>query len=557
METRIRTLIDMGDQLFTDRSNLDRLWQDIAENFYPERADFTYTRPLGFDFADHLMTSYPLLARRDLGNAFSSMLRPSTKNWFKVSTTRDDRLDDAGRRWLEAAAQTQRRAMYDKDSQFVRATRESDHDFAAFGQACLSIEVDRNTNTLLYRNWHLRDLAWTEGNNGKVQHIHRKWEPMARDLVNKFPRTVSAKTRKLLEKTPFEKVKVRHIVLPSGDYQTAPGGKPWRTPFVSIYVEIADGNILEEVGIFNPIYLLPRWQTVSGSQYAYSPAVVAALPEARLIQAMTLTLLDAAEKAASPPMLAAQEALRGDLNLMSNGVTYVDADYDEKTGLAIRPITSDYSGLPHAMELQDKSRAIIGECFFLSKITMPPQTGTEMTATEISQRMNEYIRNAIPLFEPMEMEYNGGLCDMTFDLLLREGAFGRPEEMPRSLSGQEIQFRFESPLSAAIESEKGQLLTEAKAMLVQVADIDPSAAAMLNAQEALRDALRGVGVPATWVRSPDEMAAIQAQHAQQQQADQLLAGLGKSAAVAKDLGQAAASFKQGGVGVGGDQPMAA
>lgn len=554
METRIRTLIDMGDQLFTERSNLDSLWQDIAENFYPERADFTFTRSLGADFADHLMTSYPLLARRDLGNAFSAMLRPSSKNWFKVSTTREDRLDEEGRRWLEAAAATQRRAMYDKDCHFVKATREADHDFAAFGQACLSIEVDRADNTLLYRNWHLRDLAWAEGGKSKVNQFHRRWKVSARDLVAKFPKTVSPKTRKLLEKTPFQKVEVRHVVLPASDYQIQPGGKPWRTPYVSVYAEIADGNILEETGINSPIYLLPRWQTVSGSQYAYSPAVVAALPEARLIQAMTLTLLEAGEKAANPPLLAAQEALRGDLNIMAGGVTYVDSDYDERTGLAIRPIASDYSGLPHAMEMQDKSRALIAECFFLSKITMPPQSGTEMTATEISQRMNEYIRNAIPLFEPMEMEYNGGLCDMTFDLLLREGAFGRPEDMPQSLSGQEIQFRFESPLSAAIESEKGQLLTEAKAMLVQVADIDPSAAAMLNAQEALRDALRGVGVPATWIRSKDEMASIQEQHAQQQQADQLLAGLGKSAAVAKDLGQAAASFKQGGVGQGGQQP---
>jgi hypothetical protein len=34
-----------------------------------------------------------------------------------------------------------------------------------------------------------------------------------------------------------------------------------------------------------------------------------------------------------------------------------------------------------------------------------------MTAYEVGQRVQEYIRNALPIFEPMEMEYNAALCD--------------------------------------------------------------------------------------------------------------------------------------------------
>jgi len=71
-----KKLHELGDDLFTKKSALNSLHQEIAQNFYPERADFTVQRSLGMDFASDLMTSYPILCRRKLGNAFGTMLRP-------------------------------------------------------------------------------------------------------------------------------------------------------------------------------------------------------------------------------------------------------------------------------------------------------------------------------------------------------------------------------------------------------------------------------------------------------------------------------------------------
>ncbi len=38
-------------------------------------------------------------------------------------------------------------------AQFVRATKEGDHDFAAFGQAVIYVDRNRAGDTLLYRNY--------------------------------------------------------------------------------------------------------------------------------------------------------------------------------------------------------------------------------------------------------------------------------------------------------------------------------------------------------------------------------------------------------------------
>ena len=56
-----KQLRSLGEETFTKKEPLNTFHQEIAENFYPERADFTLKRQLGYDFASSLTTSYPIL----------------------------------------------------------------------------------------------------------------------------------------------------------------------------------------------------------------------------------------------------------------------------------------------------------------------------------------------------------------------------------------------------------------------------------------------------------------------------------------------------------------
>lgn len=533
----IKKLIQIGDQLFSSRGTLMMLWQEIAENFYPERADFTVKREIGDDYAGNLTTSYPLLVRRELGDSISSMLRPRGQEWFAISIEDDEDLDNSGKQWLEWATGVQKRAMYDRMSQFVRATKEGDHDFAAFGQPVISVEIDWSTTSLLYRNWHLRDVAWCERYNGTIGDIHRNWCPDVRTLMTIFGKDkLHANVTKLADKEPYRKIKCRHIVLPVDQYD---GDQRYRTPYVSIYIDLENNHLISEVASWSQIYCIPRWQTVSGSQYAYSPAAVAGLPDARLLQAMTLTLLEAGEMAVRPPMIATKEAIRGDISLYAGGITWADAQYDERLGEVLRPITQDKGGLPFGLEVSEEKKAILQQAFYLNKLSLPPvDAGEKMTAYEVSVRTQEYIRNALPLFEPLEVEYNGGLCEMTFDALMRVGAFGPPDEIPQSLRGEQTRFKFESPLHQAIERQKGQKFLEAKGLLREAVEIDGSATALVDARLALREALSGIGVPAKWMRSEDDVEAYAQQQAQQQEAQQALAMAQQGADIAATASKA-------------------
>lgn len=541
---QVDDLLNCGDNLFSKKLMVDSLNQEIAENFYPERADFTVMQYQGKDFASNLTTSIPVIARRDLGNIFSGMLRPTDKKWFYTRVQDFDTVDQEGRIWLEWATGLQYNAMYDRVSNFVRATKEGDHDFAAFGGACISVEFNKRKNAMLYRNWHLRDVAYCENIEGFVGEVHRKWRPQMRQLAGLFGDKISDKVRDAREEDKYREIQCRHVVVEAGQYQSGDIKKKYRTPYVSFHLDAENKHIMDEVGFFDLGYVIPRWQRYGSSQYPVSPAVVAALGDARLIQSMMLTLLEAGEKAVNPPMVAVQEALRGDVALYAGGITFVNEDYDERTGEVLRPLTQDTRSIPLGVELMRDVQMNISKAFFLDKIGLPPMSD-RTTAFEISQRVSEYVRNALPLFEPMETEYNGAICEMTFNRLLRNGAFGGPQDIPRSLQGRDTQFVFESPLAEAREHIKSQKFLEAKGMVTEALQLDQSAGIMFDTKIALRDVLNSGVAPAKWVRSDAQVKEMMAQEQQKQAINQGMMDIANAGGAAEQAGKGMLALQEG------------
>lgn len=552
MQQNIKQLLESGDYLYSKRSNLLSHWQCIGDQFYPERADFTTVRELGEDFAAHLNDSYPLIVRRELGD-FLSTLRRKDQEWFEASISREDRLDDAGRKTLEYFTKTQRNAMYDRRSQFTRAMKECDHDYVTFGQGVLTVEPNFTTNTLLYQNWHLRDCVWRFTPDGRLAEVHRKWLPTARTLESLFKNKKGASLHhnvtKLLNGKGMTEIECRHVVVAYGEHECTEDlksslarmarmtGKPVDELYIELYIDIGNSHIIWQTPMRNSKYVIPRWKTRSGSQYAYSPAVTVGLPDARLIQAMSLTLLEAGEMAIRPPLAAKDDAITS-LKWYSGGVTSIDAAYDGRLEDAIRPIvTTDKSALPFGMDILQAKQNMLSTAFYLNKVNLPA-FDHEMTAFEFSQRLQEYIRNVMPLFEPIDSDYHAQVCDITFDTLMGVNAFGSPNDFPDSVRGDEAVFKFDNPLSQALERQRGQLFLEAKGMVQQAMEMDPATGAMIDFRVALREALAGKRIPAKWTRDEDAVEAHAQQLTAAQQAQQQLAMAQQAGQAGQDLGKA-------------------
>lgn len=469
-------LIERGNKLFSEKQSLDSLWQNISEMFYPQRANFTTAHYIGAEY-NHQTSSYPALVCRDLGSQFAGMLRRD--DWFDLALA-DDEADTAGKQWLAGTAKRMRRLMYAQGTNFVRTTKEGDMDFAAFGQTVIQVAWWYQTNNVLYRSWHLKDCAWSEDATGEVDELHRKWKPTARELVDTFGEDkVHDSVLRILKETPTQKIECRSVMMPEED------GYQLKT------IDVEHRHDLEDLVLPYRPYIVPRWQTVSGSQYAHSPATIIGLPDARLIQDMNRILLDAGERAVDPPMVAQAEVVRGDMSLFAGGVTYVDKQYDERAGKALQPLLTDKSAIPLGMDMELNVRQTLAEVFFLNKLTLPPLE--QATAYEVRQRVQEYVRQALPIFEPVEQEYNQRLCESTFEICMRAGALGPMDDMPKSLQGREVEFTFTSPISDALERNKVGRFQEAAEILATVAQMDPTLAAEVDMKKALREAVEGSG----------------------------------------------------------------
>lgn len=539
-----KALKELAENLFAKRGAWVSLLQEIAEQFYPERADFTIQRNLGTDYAAHLSTSFPILCRRDLGDQIGTMLRPTNKAWFHM-VPRDVKVEDnESTRWLQWAEGVQRRAMYDPDALFNKAAKQADHDFAAFGQSPISIELNRTRSHLLYRTWHIKDVVWREDQDGKIDFKARRWPIALVDLIALFPRAnLDQKIRQRVTKEPFAEITVMHIVCNAELMDEKANGKPR----FSLYYDCEHDKVIETTAIWGQHYVIPRWATPSGSQYAYSPATVAALPEGRLLQAMTLTMLEAGEKAVNPPLVATAGVVKSDMQQFPGGVTWVDQEYDERLGAALRAMNIDVKGLPIGLEMITDSRDVLKQCFFLNKLrAFNPTTDPQMTAFQAGQIVQEYIRGALPLFEPMESEYNGAVCDETFDVLYRAGAFGSPMDVPRALRNADVDFKFESPLHDAIEQQKGIKFLEFKQIVAEAVTLDPSSAHIPDATVILRDVANAIRVPAKWLRTELQVEEAQQIAAEAAIQERQLAAMQQGAEVTKTLGAAQRDMAEAG-----------
>jgi hypothetical protein len=538
-----KEVLRLGEAMFAKKRDLDTLHQEIALNFYPERADFTDKRTQGQEFAEDLFTAVPVLARRELGNLMSASLRPAGQRWLgaHVDDIGLDKGDDE-RAFLDLISEIQWRAMYEKRANFVRATKSADHDYAAFGNAVIYLDLNSDGNGLLYRNYHLRDNAWSENAEGKIDVNYRKWNATARQLESTFSGTISEEVKKAVTKDPEKEFEVMHAVLPSRIYPfKSARGKEF--PFVSLFIEKDSQKVLEQVGTTRFPYIIPRWHVIPGQPYGRSMATAVMLPDGRTMQAVVRTLREAGEKFVDPPMIQIADAIRGDTALYAGGVTTADMEYDERLGDVLRPVVQDRGGMPIGFEIAESLKADIAAGFFLDKIQLP-EVQVEMTAFEVRRRLEEMIRSQSPIFEPINEDYNGQIADNTFELLLANGAFPI-DEMPETLDGMETNFKFRSPLADMEDQHDAEVFLDVRdRILAPSAQIDPAQLEQVNWDEATRDAMRAAGFKPNWFKPIEAIQQKREENARAAEIQQGIETLGAGGEAAQQVAGAVQAIDQ-------------
>tara|TARA_R110000803_G_C11881709_1_gene309820 strand:- start:211 stop:825 length:615 start_codon:yes stop_codon:yes gene_type:complete len=189
--------------------------------------------------------------------------------------------------------------------------------------------------------------------------------------------------------------------------------------------------------------------------------------------------------------------------------------------------------------MQTDIRNQVASAFFKNILNLP-QGGPQMTATEIIQRKDEFIREVGPVFGRFQTDYNEPMVDRSFRLLFREEAFG---EVPEILAGQNIKFQFDLPVDKIKKQVQSAAASEWAMQVMQMAQVDPTAKHLVNVDALARFKADAASLPHEILNTKEEVQAkLQAEQAQlaemqKLQAADMQAGIvGKGAKAMKDAG---------------------
>lgn len=521
-EQRIQEISHGFSKLENGRRVWDSHYQDLADVLWPSLASFTRQTVPGEKRTGQIYDGTPLLAVRGMVSAIDGMLKPKTSRWMSIRAA-DDGINefDSARAWMEQATDILFTEFYRPRARFIQASGETDRSLVVLGSGTIFVTEPRDLNGLLFRALPLRDTFYIENAEGVIDTIFWRTNWPARTAEQVWGRDkLGAETRRALEQNePDRNFKFLQVIRPREERE--PGRRDAANmPWEYLAIDVGAEHIIEESGFEEWPFATPRWDTESGETYGRSPGMLA-LPDSRTLQQQGKTILKAGHMAVEPPLMAPHESIIRGPSLVPGGITYYNAAALRNTGLRdpIRPLFTG-AQLPLAREMQQDVREQIFAAFFRNVLNLPVN-GPAMTATEIIERKEEFVRALGPVFGQLEADYIGAIAERVFGLMQRAGAFRPP---PDVLSDRNVRFELVSPIQRARKQIEAAAMTQSFEVLAPIVEAQPQILDNIDGDRMIRDIPDIYGIPHDWLRAPEEVAKIreaQAKAAQLQQVQQL------------------------------------
>lgn len=548
LDSRSEELLKIADRCFVRKAKRDVLNQEIAELFYPARADFT-TEVDYADYAGVVADGTTILARETLGTSMEAMLRQG--DFFKIGTgdaARDKKIDNA--RSLELATAMLRSIWRDPRTQTQVAGREVDMDWVSFGHGVMSIEAAAGRKHLVCKGHHPRDNAWMQNEDGIVDTNFRRMKLTARVMkrliaTGRWNGVLHHDVELAAQIEPDKEFEIQHVLMPAEEVYGSDARKmrEIRHPFLSCYIDKANRTYLHEMGapVFN--YVIPRWVRLGTDPVGFSPVATNALADARMLQSIALTVLEQAEKAADPPMIGSAEVFVRDLNFGAGDFTEVDLPEGAKLQDVMSTLdTSDNVRL--GVEIKADIRELIAQAWLLNKLFLPQLR--DMREVEVMVRTDEFRRAALPFFSPIETQYHALWLGTMFDMALAVGLI--PTDIfPADLAGEDVNFTFETPLNEADGMKVVNAFNQATQIIAAGATVDPTINNMFDFRAATRDAVRGAGAKADWLLTDIKAREKDKEAERLQQLQQAASIVQQGAGVVADASNAAIGAQNAGL----------
>ena len=523
MEINAQSLLRQADHMFStmERVNVESQWAELAEFLLPNNTgSWHQDETRGDKKTRRVFDSVGPQANHDLASAMHSTLTNPATNWVKF---RFDSMqlnnDNEALEWLDICADVFMSTL--NESNFNTEVSKGYKNLTALGTMVLYHEDDRddkgNWIGFRFKVWHLGDVAWSENHKGRVDTIARRFKLTARQAKEKWGDKCDDRIKQAYEQRPEDEFEFVHIIMPrkhaKGDSMKKTKGKD--RPFASYYVCKTGNQIMEEDGYYDFPVFVCRWETGPNEVYGRGPGHIS-ISDVRSLNKVKELSLRSMAKSIDPPMLVNHLSIVGNFDLRPGHVSVVR----DINGVREMVPQARYDVTQFSVEQLHSS---IKQSFFIDKLMLPDREKIgEMSALEVSQRVQQMQRVLGPTLGRVDAELLNPLVIRGFQMLMREGAFPPPPESIAE-SGAGVKVEYLNAMSRSQKVEELQAIQQWVQQLAGMAQLGrPEALDLVNVDVAGYLLARIQGVPESVIANDKDVQTMRKQRAEQQQQQMML-----------------------------------
>jgi len=522
-----KTLCKRFKKISSDRAVIESHWQDISRHFLPERYSTLVKQVPGQQFDTNMYDTTGMHALQIMASGIHGYLTNPSDRWFMLSVGEGYGAETD--KWLNRVSQL----IFDtlNQSNFSEQIHEAYLDLVSFGTASFYVQEGTGEEDVVYYARPIAEIYLLENSSGQVDTVFRKVEMTARQAKQRFGDNPGETASKALKANkPEEDIEYLHVVLPREERDTKKKDSS-NMPFASVWIDHKTSEQVSEGGYREFPFMIPRYSKTTGHAYGYSPCMLA-LPEVRMCQEMSKTLLKAAQKLVDPPIVLPDDGYLLPFDTTPGAVNFKNASVQSDL---------DVLQLPHQLPIGDdmlnQRRKQIRDLLFTDLFLMlAALRDKQMTAKEVAERVSERMIILAPVLGRLTRELLKPVIERTLSILFRAGKIPEP---PAELQGQETQVEFISPLAQAQKSAKVGSINEMMMIVSQMAAAIPEVIDTINGEEVVRE-IGAVYNLQHLLRSDKEVEEIQQMRKEAQQRQMMLeqgleaSRIGKNAAESEE-----------------------
>ena len=496
------------DKLKSKRTNWESNWQELYDYIVPRKNDVVNMSAPGQKKYTNLLDSTAMVSAELLAGTLHGMLTNPVGFFFGL-TTGDTQLDqdDTVRQYLQLVVR-EIHSVFNR-SNFQTEVHELYLDLVGIGNACMYVEED-DDYIARFSTRAIREVYAEENSKGIIDTIYRSFPMTPRDLVDEFGlESLPKKIQDLYNKDSEKEFTVLHVVMPRKKAKIAAKEMPFA--YISQYFLTEEKEQISIKGYNEFPYMFPRWTKVSGETYGRGCGEKA-LPAAKSANVMRETLIRGAQKVVDPPLQAPDDGFTLPINTKPGGLTYYRPGTQDK----ISPIFND-TRIDIGYQTIDQERSQIREAFYTDQLKL--REGPQMTATEVSERVDQALRFLGPMLGRQQAEFLQPLVARVYSILERRGLL---PQAPAQLIGKELKIQYSSVMAMQQRMSELQNIQRTLTNITPFASSDPSVLDNLNGDAAVKYIAKLCNLPQELIRNNEDVKQMRQNRAQMQAQQQAM-----------------------------------